>query len=150
MWITCGLLCCFYQLFGLSFWRHPFPAGHPLVSTWCDGKFQSMMPEYEYVSSMAWGLVQCQQISIFWVNYFSKDGLSCLIITHKPFHKPSLTDCKKKKTFPWLNWKINLLTLPLTCQMKLIAIKTSFEEDAVHLTSVTWILEKHARHYVSH
>ncbi len=23
-WITCGLLWCFYQLFGLSFWRHPF------------------------------------------------------------------------------------------------------------------------------
>ncbi len=26
MWITCGLLWCFYQLFGLSFWRHPFTA----------------------------------------------------------------------------------------------------------------------------
>ncbi len=24
VWITCGLLWCFYQLFGLSFWRHPF------------------------------------------------------------------------------------------------------------------------------
>ncbi len=26
MWITWGLLWCFYQLFGLSFWRHPFTA----------------------------------------------------------------------------------------------------------------------------
>ncbi len=26
LWITCGLLWCFYQLFGLSFWRHPFTA----------------------------------------------------------------------------------------------------------------------------
>ncbi len=26
VWITCGLLWCFYQLFGLSFWRHPFTA----------------------------------------------------------------------------------------------------------------------------
>ncbi len=26
VWITCGLLWCFYQLFGLLFWRHPFTA----------------------------------------------------------------------------------------------------------------------------
>ncbi len=26
VWITCGLLWCFYQLFGLSFWRDPFTA----------------------------------------------------------------------------------------------------------------------------
>ncbi len=32
VWITCGLLWCFYQLFELSFWRHPFTAEHPLVS----------------------------------------------------------------------------------------------------------------------
>ena len=31
LWITCGLLWCFYQLFGLSFWRHPFTAEDPLV-----------------------------------------------------------------------------------------------------------------------
>ncbi len=34
VWITCRLLWCFYQLFGLSFWRHPFTAEHPLVSKW--------------------------------------------------------------------------------------------------------------------
>ncbi len=34
MWITCRLLWCFYQLFGLSFWRHPFTAEDPLVSKW--------------------------------------------------------------------------------------------------------------------
>ncbi len=28
----CELLWCFYQLFGLSFWRHPFTAEDPLVS----------------------------------------------------------------------------------------------------------------------
>ncbi len=26
----CGVLWCFYQLFGLSFWRHPFTAEYPL------------------------------------------------------------------------------------------------------------------------
>ncbi len=39
VWITCGLLWCFYQLFGLSFWRHPFTAGDPLQSKWCNATF---------------------------------------------------------------------------------------------------------------
>ncbi len=29
VWIACGLLWCFYQLFRLSFWRHPFTAEDP-------------------------------------------------------------------------------------------------------------------------
>ncbi len=29
---------CFYQLFGRSFWRHPFTAEDPLVSKWCNAK----------------------------------------------------------------------------------------------------------------
>ncbi len=32
VWITCGLLWCFYQLIGLTFWRHPCTAEDPLVS----------------------------------------------------------------------------------------------------------------------
>ncbi len=39
MMITCGLLWCFYQLFGLSFWRHPFTAEHPLLRHWCSDTF---------------------------------------------------------------------------------------------------------------
>ncbi len=39
VWITCGLLWCFYQLFGLSFWRHPFTAEHPLLRHWCNATF---------------------------------------------------------------------------------------------------------------
>ncbi len=39
VWITCGLLWCFYQLFGLSFWRHPFTAEHPLMRHWCSDTF---------------------------------------------------------------------------------------------------------------
>ncbi len=35
----CGLLWCFYQLFGLSFWRHPFTAEHPLLRHWCRDTF---------------------------------------------------------------------------------------------------------------
>ncbi len=39
VWINCGLLWCFYQLFGLSFWRHPFTAEHPLLRHWCSDTF---------------------------------------------------------------------------------------------------------------
>ncbi len=35
----CGLLWCFYQLFGLLFWRHPFTAEHPLLRQWCNVTF---------------------------------------------------------------------------------------------------------------
>ncbi len=38
----CGLLWCFYQLFGLSFWRHPFTAEHPLLRKWCNATFRQI------------------------------------------------------------------------------------------------------------
>ncbi len=38
VWITCGLLWCFYQLFGCSFWRHPFTAEDSFVSKWCNAE----------------------------------------------------------------------------------------------------------------
>ncbi len=61
VWITCGLLWCFYQLFGLSFWRHPFTAEHSLLSKWCNNKFLIF-----------------QQIVIFGVDYSFK----CLCVLH--------------------------------------------------------------------
>ncbi len=33
------IVICFYQLFGLSFWRHPFTAEDLLVSKWRNAKF---------------------------------------------------------------------------------------------------------------
>ncbi len=39
VWIICGLFWCFYQQFGLSFWRHPFTAVDPLVSKWFNAAF---------------------------------------------------------------------------------------------------------------
>ncbi len=38
VWITCEYIV-FYQLFGLSFWRHPFTVEDPLVSKWGNAKF---------------------------------------------------------------------------------------------------------------
>ncbi len=64
MWITCGLLWCFYQLFGHSFWRHPFTS---LVSKWCNAKFLQICSHEETNSSTSWKAYQ--QIFIFWVNY---------------------------------------------------------------------------------
>ncbi len=39
---SCGLLWCFYLLFGLSFWRHPFTAEDPLLSKWSNAKLLQM------------------------------------------------------------------------------------------------------------
>ncbi len=47
MEITCGLLWCFYQLFGLSFWRHPFTVEDPLVIKWCTAKFLKICSDDE-------------------------------------------------------------------------------------------------------
>ncbi len=44
MWITYGLVWCFYQLVRLSFWRHPFTAEDPLVSKWCNSNFSKSVP----------------------------------------------------------------------------------------------------------
>ncbi len=46
----CGLhveLWCFYQLFGLSFWRHPFTTEDPFVSKWCNAKFLQICSDEE-------------------------------------------------------------------------------------------------------
>ncbi len=49
VWITCGLLWCFYQLFGLSFWRHPFTAEHPLLRHWCNATFLQIWWRYKHI-----------------------------------------------------------------------------------------------------
>ncbi len=36
------LLWCFYQLFEILFWQHPFTAEDPLVSRWGNAKFLQM------------------------------------------------------------------------------------------------------------
>ncbi len=64
----CGVLWCFYQLFGLWFWRHPFTAEDPLVSKWWNAKFLQICSDEETNSStswMAWGWIHYQQIVIF-------------------------------------------------------------------------------------
>ncbi len=50
----CGLLWCFYQLFGLSFWRHPFTAEHPLVNKWCNARFLQIYSDEETHLRLGW------------------------------------------------------------------------------------------------
>ncbi len=59
-----GVVWCFYQLFGLSFWRHPFTAEHPLLRHWCRHISTNLMkkqthpnlgcPEDEYIFIFGW------------------------------------------------------------------------------------------------
>ncbi len=84
MWITCGLLWCFYQLFGLSFWRHPFTAEEPLVSKWCNATFLQIWWRNKLIYILAWGWVHFY----FWVNYSFKIslGLNTVLLTWGACH----------------------------------------------------------------
>ncbi len=63
----CGLLWCFYQLFGLSFWRHPFTAEDPLLSKWWNATFLQIWWRNKliYILDDLRGGTHFQQIFIF-------------------------------------------------------------------------------------
>ncbi len=64
----CGLLWWFYQLFGLSFWRHPFTAEDSLVNKWCNATFLKICFDEETNSSTSWTTLGWVRFD-FWVNY---------------------------------------------------------------------------------
>jgi len=68
------LLWCFYQLFGLSLWRHPFTAKHPLLSKWCNATFLQIWRRNKliYVLDGVWLTTFPANIN-FWVNYSFND-----------------------------------------------------------------------------
>ncbi len=47
-------LWCFYQLFELSFWRHPFTAEDPFVIKWCNDKWLQICSNEETNLSAFW------------------------------------------------------------------------------------------------
>ncbi len=66
----CGLLWCFYQLFGLSFWRHPFTAEHPLVRHWCSATFLQIWWRNKLIYILDGLRVRTfSEAFHFWVNY---------------------------------------------------------------------------------
>ncbi len=77
MWITCGLLWCFYQLFGHSFWRHPFTAEDPLLSNGSPAILhfsKSVLMKKQTHLLLGWPEENTfSGIIHFWVNYFFKD-----------------------------------------------------------------------------
>ncbi len=88
-----GVDYCFYQLFGLSFWRHPFTAEDPLLSKWCSATFLQICSHEETNSSkswMAWGWVHLKQISLeyhwnhFQNIFFLADEWKSLIANQNP------------------------------------------------------------------
>ncbi len=69
----CGLLWCFYQLFGLSFWRHPFTAEHPLVSKWRNATFLQIWWRKQTHLHLGWPEGEFISANLhFWVNYSFK------------------------------------------------------------------------------
>ncbi len=67
----------FFQLFGLSFWRHPFTAEDPLVSKWCNAKFLQICFDEETNSSTSW----MTWVNFhYWVNYTFKKRVIMLIL----------------------------------------------------------------------
>ncbi len=95
MWITCGLLWCFYQLFGLSFWRHPFTAEDPLVSKWWKNKFLQICSDEETKSSTSW-------IAWGWVNFqkiFSFDQTSFNVNENNTWYNSAVTRKVKLQYF---------------------------------------------------
>ncbi len=63
VWISCGLLWCFYQLFWLSIWWHPFTAENPRLSKWCNAKLVRIISKDGF-SLMVWERVNVRHIFI--------------------------------------------------------------------------------------
>ncbi len=50
------IIVMFYQLFGLSFWRHPFTAEHTLLSKWCNtcNISPNLFPWWNNLTHLGW------------------------------------------------------------------------------------------------
>ncbi len=88
----CGLLWCFYQLFGLSFWRHPFTAEDPLWAIDVMLHFSKSDEETNSTSWLAWRWVNFQQNFNFgWTIPLIFDNLSAFF-WESDLHGKSLVD----------------------------------------------------------
>ncbi len=63
----CGLLWCFYQLFGLSFWRHPFTA-HWSQTQFLEGHSSAQFSSNQLQITPAWKFLVILKTLISWVR----------------------------------------------------------------------------------
>ncbi len=80
---TLKLLLCFYKLFGLSFWWHPFTAEDPLVSKLYKAKFLQICSDEEK-KNLHLGLSEGESNLhnfLFWVNYSFKQLKTFFLLT---------------------------------------------------------------------
>ncbi len=95
----CGLLWCFYQLFGFSFWRHPFTAEDPLVSKWCNATFLQICsvgwPDGEHICSKFefLGAVFLSERSFSLVLFSSRSAVFCLLCISSHILFPAVCVC---------------------------------------------------------
>ncbi len=85
VWSPCGLLWCFYQLFGLSFWRHPFTAEHPLLSKRCNATFLQICLDSNsstHCTALFW-------VHVHWMNY-SFNIQWIMVLTVKMHYVPNI------------------------------------------------------------
>ncbi len=131
VWLSCGLLWCFYQLFGLSFWRHPFTAEDPLLSKWWNAKFLQICSD-EDTSWRAWGsnssLLSVKKI-YFYVN-----------LTHND---------KTLSTASWLRgFQCNVKSLP---NLLILSCCTSLHQTVSQWAFCNaWTFSFHILHYFIH
>ncbi len=70
--ITCVLLWCFYQLFGLLFRRHPFTAEDP-VSKWCNATFHQILMKKQTYLYLEWPEGKCPLLITFgWTIHLNR------------------------------------------------------------------------------
>ncbi len=85
-----GLLWCFYQLFGVSFWRHPFTVEDPLWSKWWNAKFLQIC-SYEEAPCMAWEIILKSVNFLFGVN--CSFNRIYILLSAYIIHTPLFTAC---------------------------------------------------------
>ncbi len=64
---TLKLLLCFYKLFGLSFWRHPFTAEDPLVSKLYKAKFLKICSDEDKKNIY---ILDCLRVSQIYTTFY--------------------------------------------------------------------------------
>ncbi len=97
VWITCRVLWDFYQLFGPSFWWHPFTAKDPLVSKWYNFS-KSVLTKKQTHLHLGWPE---RKVNLhFWVNYFFKYITFSQVATYSLATKVQIFQCNQ--SFNWI------------------------------------------------